>query len=114
MKRVRKRVDVNLQELDEVLDQARQAPLSEPDYQKLKGALHTLVELLAPSRNTEKTSAVLAEATGGDLTQEGSPGTQHHPRGGHGRNSAASFTGAQKVAIRHAKLKSGDCCPECQ
>jgi hypothetical protein len=61
MKRTRPHVDINLQELDQVLDQARQAPLSEPDYQKIKDTLHTLVELLAPVRNTEKTSAVLPE-----------------------------------------------------
>jgi len=36
----RRRVDVNLEELDQVLDGARQAPLSETDYDKLKGALH--------------------------------------------------------------------------
>ena len=35
----RPRLDVNLEELDRVLDQAREAPLSEPDYDKLKNAL---------------------------------------------------------------------------
>ena len=34
----RKRVDVNLEELDRVLDAAREAPLSEPEYEKLKDA----------------------------------------------------------------------------
>jgi hypothetical protein len=29
-------VDVNLEELDRVLDHAREVPLSEPDYDKLK------------------------------------------------------------------------------
>ena len=42
----RPRIDVNLSELDEVLDQARQAPLSEADCNKLKTLLHTLVKLL--------------------------------------------------------------------
>ena len=32
---------------ENVLDQAREAPLSEPDYDKLKGALHVLVGMLA-------------------------------------------------------------------
>jgi transposase len=114
MKRARRRVDVNLQELDEVLDQARQAPLSEPDYQKLKGALHTLVELLAFSRSTEKTSTVLAEIPGAAPSQEGSSETQQHSRVGHGRNSAAAFTGAEKVSIRDTKLHAGDRCPECE
>jgi hypothetical protein len=61
MKRIRPRVQINLPELDQVLEQARQAPLSEPDYQKLKDTLHLLVGLLQPARSTEKTRAVLAE-----------------------------------------------------
>ena len=55
----RRRIDVNLDELDRVLDGARQAPLSEADYDKLKGALHALAAMLVRPRNTEKTSAVL-------------------------------------------------------
>ena len=55
----RKRVDVNLEELDRVLDHAREAPLSEPDYEKLKEALHALAGMLGNPRNNEKSSAVL-------------------------------------------------------
>ena len=36
MKDARRRIDVNLEELDRVLDGARQAPLSESDHGKLK------------------------------------------------------------------------------
>ena len=32
----RRRIDVNLKELDQVLEGARQAPLSDPDYEKIK------------------------------------------------------------------------------
>jgi hypothetical protein len=56
----RPRLEVNLEELDRVLDQARQAPLSESDYEKLKSALHALAGMLPPPRTTEKTQAVLA------------------------------------------------------
>ena len=52
MKPAKRRIDVNLEELDRVLDGARQAPLSEPDYDKLKDALHAMAALLARSRNT--------------------------------------------------------------
>ena len=64
MKPARRRVEVNLEELDRVLDGARQAPLSEADYDKLKEALHTLAGMLAPPRNTEKTKSVLEESGG--------------------------------------------------
>jgi len=56
MKAPRRRIDVNLEELDRVLDGARQAPLSESDHRKLKDALHALAAMLVQPRNTEKTS----------------------------------------------------------
>ena len=61
MKTAKRRIDVNLEELDRVLDGARQAPLSEADHDKLKGALHALVAMLARSPNNEKTGAVLGK-----------------------------------------------------
>ena len=59
MKDARRRIDVNLEELDRVLDGARQAPLSESDHGKLKEALHALAAMLVRPRNTEKTSSVV-------------------------------------------------------
>lgn len=112
MKHTRRHVDINLQELDQVLDHAREAPLSEPDYQKIKDTLHTLVELLAPVRSTEKTSAVLPEAA---ETVEHTANTKaQQAKTGHGRNAAAAFNGARKVAVQHGELKSGDRCPDCE
>jgi len=64
MKRTRRHVDVNLDELDRVLDGAREAPLSESDCDKLKDTLHALAAMLVRSRSTEKTSAVLEESGG--------------------------------------------------
>ena len=46
MKARRRRVDVNLDELDRVLDQAREEPLSETDCEKVKSALHALAAML--------------------------------------------------------------------
>ncbi|HEY4972688.1 MAG TPA: transposase, partial [Steroidobacteraceae bacterium] len=103
----RKRVDVNLEELDRVLDQAREAPLSEPDYDKLKGALHALVGMLAKPRSTEKTSAVLEQSAA-----PSAPGADPPP--GHGRNGASAYTGAKKVAVAHSALHTGDTCPGCE
>ena len=57
----RRRIDVNLKELDQVLEGARQAPLSDPDYEKIKTALHALVDALTKPRSTEKSSAVLGK-----------------------------------------------------
>ena len=113
MKQARKRVDVNLPELDALLDQARHEPLSDPDYLKLKTALHALAGLAAPARNTEKTNAVMGES--GNAPETTNKDDQQQPsKPGHGRNGAAAFSGAEKVKVSHAKLKSGDRCPECE
>src|ERR1700694_5831231 len=54
MKRTRQRIDVNLEELDRVLDGARQTPLSEADCDKLKSALHALAALLVRPRTRKR------------------------------------------------------------
>lgn len=102
----RKRVDVNLEELDRVLDHAREAPLSEPDYDKLKEALHALAGMLPPPRSTEKTSAVLPPTDPPEKQSEEKPK-------GHGRNGASSYTGAKKVAVAHPTMHAGEPCPGC-
>ena len=106
--------DVNLDELDRVLDGARQAPLSEDDYEKLKEALHALAAMLVRPRNTEKTSAVLGKSGGSETGAGCEPESNLPPPPGNGRNSAEAFVSSRKIAIPHAKLKHGDqVCPEC-
>ena len=58
---MRQRIDVNLDELDQIIDRSTRAPLSESEGQKLKTALHALAEGLARKRSTEKTKAVLPQ-----------------------------------------------------
>jgi transposase len=106
---MRRRVDLNLDELDQIIDRSTRAPLSESEGQKLKTALHAMAERLLRKRNTEKTSAVLPP----DGTPTGTPETSESVPAGHGRNRAAAFQGANRVAIAQATLHSGDQCPEC-
>jgi transposase len=116
----RARIEVNLEELDQVLEEARQAPLSEDRYQKLKTALHALAEW-ARSRSTEKTKAVLGEVEDrSPANAVTTPDSAEEQRGkpvgaspGHGRNGAEAFQEAKKVEIAHPKLKHGDRCPGC-
>ena len=58
-----RRVEVNLDELDQIIDRGTRVPLSESEGRKLKTALHAMAEKLVRKRNTEKTSAVLPDAT---------------------------------------------------
>jgi transposase len=111
MKPGRRRIDVNLDELDKVLDGARQAPLSEADYDKLKEALHALAAMIVRPRTTEKTSAVVEETTAAESRE--TPPDSEVLRTGHGRNGALAYGGAEKVSIAHAELQHGDRCPEC-
>jgi len=106
---MKRRIDVNLDELDQIIDRSTRAPLSESEGQKLKTALHAMAERLVAKRNTEKTRAVLPDAA-----QAGKPEAGESAAAGHGRNGAAAFTGAHKIAITHATLHSGDVCPECR
>ena len=122
------RIDVSTEELEALLEQARQEPLREDGYQKLRAAIRTLGyvtellekkettlaalrELLCPA-STEKTEKVLKQA--GIDTGEKKPSPESaskKPKGaaaGHGRNGAAAYRGAHKVPVPHASLKAGD------
>jgi hypothetical protein len=104
-----RRVDVNLDELDQIIDRSTRAPLSESEGQKLKIALHAMAERLLQKRSTEKTNAVLPP----DTVPAGEPDASESSPAGHGRNGAAAFHGGNQVAVAHPTLHSGDTCPEC-
>jgi hypothetical protein len=89
MKKTRRRIDVNLEELDRVLDGAREAPLSEADHDKLKDTLHAMAALLIRSRNAEKTSEVLEKPEESESETQADNNTPSPP--GHGRNEAEAF-----------------------
>jgi transposase len=107
----RRRIEVNVDELDRIIEAAMQAPLNEADGRTLKTAVHAMAERLVRRRNTEKTSAVLEPKAPPAAVDTQEPEKQ---AAGHGRNGAAAFTGANRVAVAHATLQSGDPCPECK
>jgi transposase len=133
MKPAIERIDIGMEELNQLLERARER-LSEEDYRKLKAAVETLEyltelvadkdttirhlrQLLLPAA-TEKTKDVLANAGVGTADSTEQPATgqapeKDRPRPGHGRNGAAEYPGAQKVEIPHQTLKHGDRCPDC-
>jgi transposase len=135
MKPAVERIDVGTEELNQLLERAREL-LSEEDYRKLKAAVDTLEyltelvadkdttirhlrQLLLPA-STEKTRDVLAKVgvpaadPVPDSKLENGP-EQHKAdkQPGHGRNGADRFTGAEKVDVPHQELHHGDRCPEC-
>ena len=88
----RPRMDVNLEELDRVLDQAREAPLSEPDYDKLKSALHALAGMVPKPRTTEKTKTV--------FEQPGMPSPENDPEPPLIKRRATDATDLRPTAVR--------------
>jgi len=125
-------IDVSIEELERVVDRARQQILNAEDHRKLRAAVETLGQmarrladkdatlrelrhmLLKPA-TTEKTRAVL-ERAGATPTADGKPGepaVEKKKRKGHGRKPASAFVGAPKVEVPHPTLQSGDRCPEC-
>ncbi len=106
----RRRIDVNVEELDQIVDRAREAPLSDADYDKLKTALHALIEKLLGLKKSEKLASVL----GDDKTPAAPPAPPRAESSpGHGRNGAQAFTSARKVTIAHQHLAGGYRCPDC-
>jgi transposase len=140
MNRMRERLELNREELERLLERAKKAPLSEPDYQTLKAAVETLgylTQLLEDRKttidrlrqilfgaSTEKTRSVLktdpthkTEASG-ETDSFSAESDREKPENkktkGHGRNGAQAYHGATKIEVKHNSLKAGDGCPQCE
>jgi transposase len=110
----RRRIEVNVEELDRIIDGAKSVPLSESDSEKLKSALHALAERLLLRSKTEKTSSVFSDPESAAPEEDGEPtGEPTGAPAGHGRNSAVAYRGAEKVEVAHARLTHGARCPDC-
>ena len=59
-------MEINLEEIYQILDSARQQPMSEAHYEKVKTAVAALAERAAPRpRTTERTDAALRDQNPG-------------------------------------------------
>jgi transposase len=130
------RIEIDMGELEAILDRVK-AALSEEEYEKIHGALETLLFLtqeLEKKRvsiqrlkdmlfgaTTEKTKKVLdrllEEASGTEQEASGDEQTgragEKEKRKGHGRNGADAYTGGKEIHVPHESLKEGEACPEC-
>jgi transposase len=125
------RVELSLEALEAILEQARSTPLSEGQIEQLKGVLNTLGRLtqelekkrtsiyrlrnLLFGPQTEKTEDVLKQKkqkqNNKSKADVSGKGQKKKPKG-HGRNGANAYAGAQRIAVSHASLQPGDPCPE--
>jgi transposase len=128
------RIEVDAAELASIVEHAKPG-LSEGEYQKLRGALDTLVFLtgmleagrtslralrdLVFGSSSEKTKDILANCKPASPSAgaDREPGPASEPEKakakGHGRNSAEDYGAAQRVPVPHPSLKPKDPCPEC-
>jgi transposase len=122
-------IDISTEELEALLGRVRSV-LAEEDYQTLAAVIHTLgyVTKLLDNReatldtlrrllcrsSTEKTAQVLQQAGMEPSKEESEPSRERAAKesAGHGRNGAAAYRGATRVAVQHASLKAGDPCPD--
>jgi transposase len=137
-----KRIDLNLEEVDALLERVAAGSLKEGDYEIIKAMAET-IRILSQSvddkaasikrllrmlfgATTEKAKNVLKNSDkhedsdeskiASDKSENDRGDNKDRPdkkRKGHGRNGAADYTGADKVTVPNTDLKSGDDCPAC-
>jgi len=117
-----KHIDLTVEDIDALLKRIKNT-VSPADYEIIKTMAET-INLLSDSvdakgasirrllgmifgNHTEKLKNVIKPE---DSTTKPEP---EKKKKGHGRKPAIEYTGAKKVNISHAALKSGDNCPEC-
>lgn len=129
---------LDMKELEDIVKRALAGPISEADAEKLLNSLGSLVWLqqeLATKHVTisrlrslfglstsEKTRKVIGEeAEEGEQSSKDEPpadedaakASPKKKRKGHGRKSAAAYTGAERIAVRLGTLSPGEPCPCC-
>lgn len=118
----RKEVEVDVKELDSILDQAVEKPLSQAEADKLRAAIHTMAERIhSERRSSEKLDKMIDEVA--DKDPDGKPKEESLPPksprsntgpGRNGRNGADAYTSAVRVPVGlQADLKPGRNCPSC-
>ncbi|BBO81118.1 hypothetical protein DSCO28_16840 [Desulfosarcina ovata subsp. sediminis] len=115
-------IELSAQELDALIERIKSRSLLEKDYETLAAMgetihvlSHNVDEKAASIKRllrmifgapTEKTATVTKKPKNTDTTSKSE-------KKGHGRNGAADFTGAEKIAVSHDGLKHKDPCPAC-
>lgn len=136
----KKRIDLDIKELDALLERARTGALQEGDHEIIKAMADCIVFLSqSVDEKAAKIKRLLRMIFGAttetkenilpDKKNNDSPGADEHSdavaqtegeaekktvSNGHGRNGADDYTGATRVKIAHPDLKPNDPCPKCE
>jgi transposase len=131
-KDLRQRIDITHQEAQALMERGREKCFDHQDYavvvaiignyfalghayQEKSRAIQRLLNRFFS--RTEKAKAVLKDAPASGTAPSTPKGTEGEPTRekpkGHGRNGAASYTGARKVSVPQPGYQAGDQCPLC-
>ncbi len=137
-KPVKKVVNLDMNQLDELLKRAEKGKLEEKDVELIKGMAECIALLsqavddkatsvkkllrMVFGAKTEKTKDILAKDTTADGDSSGkndtsvkdNNGSKAKRKGNNGRNGAEKYVGAKQVEIQHPDLAVEDQCPECK
>ena len=129
------RIDLNLEQVDELLMRVKTGCIQDGDYEIIKAMVQT-IELLSQcvdekatsirrllrmlfGPSTEKLKNVIKDeqkekSDSAKSKQEYTTDKSNKPKPkGHGRNAAADYSAAEQIKVDHASLKPKDNCPGC-
>jgi hypothetical protein len=129
------RIDLNLEQVDELLKRVKTGCLQDGDYEIIKAMVQT-IELLSQcvdekatsirrllrmlfGPSTEKLKNVIKDkhkeqSDASKSKKENTTDKSNKPKPkGHGRNAAADYSAAEQIKVDHATLKPKDNCPGC-
>lgn len=137
MEKPPKRIDLNSEDIDALLDRVQSNSLTPEDHEIIKGLFETveylgqladqkgqsvkrLLRMLFGSK-TEKSSDILGselnpEVSGADEEDADTPEEPDPPEKpikGHGRRKASDYLTGERICVHHESLKSGEVCPKC-
>ena len=129
------RIEMSAEELDALVARLESGTMVEGDLDAIKAMAESIKLLRSAVQEktmsvkrllrmlfgapTETSKNVLNEGDGDEEqtaseSHRGDPSSTEKPKAkGHGRNGAADYPGAERVAVPHESLKRGDPCPEC-
>ena len=130
-----KRIDLTQEELDALLERVESDALEPGDHEVIRAMAETIAfpsqavdqkgtsikrllrMIFGASTETTKNVLRTLETVRPEVTSPSSDTVDADPEEdspkGHGRNSAAAYTGADTTEISHESLKPGDACPKC-
>jgi transposase len=110
-------------QLQQLLKRVEESSLAEEDTELVKALALSFLKIYAAYHSKKAAVGRLLKQLFGAKTEKKKRGARAKNRGGsdkkkdkptgHGRNGADQYTGADRKAVAHEQLTSGDPCPEC-